>query len=72
MNTLNVLLSQSFKHMTDSEANAKKIVEEYVNGGYDLKKSVISRKVKKGVEYWTVTVDVQHVIEKDAFEINFE
>jgi len=70
MNELNILLGQSFKHMAGSEAAAKRIVEDY-KSQYEIKKSSITKKVKKGMEYWIVTVEVDHVVEKDAFEMYF-
>jgi hypothetical protein len=70
MGELNVLMGQVFKHMSGSEEGAKKIVEDY-RSEYDIKKSSVQRKVKKGVEYWVVTVEVSFISEKDAFDSNF-
>jgi hypothetical protein len=67
---LNVLLGQSFTHMAGSEAAAEKIVEDY-RAHHDIKKSAIQRKVKKGVEFWIVRVEISFVSEKDAFDMNF-
>lgn len=68
--SINVLLGQSFTHMADDEASAKKIVEDYrVN--YDIKKSSIQQKTKKGNTYYIVNVVVTFVSEKDAFDMNF-
>jgi hypothetical protein len=71
MNELNILLGQSFTHMVGSEAQAKQVVESYKRE-YTIKKSTIDKKVKKGQEYWKVTVVVDHVVEKDAFEMYFD
>lgn len=71
MNDLNILLGQSFTHMVGSEQQAKDVVEGYKRE-YTIKKSTISKKVKKGQEYWTVKVEVDHVVEKDAFEMYFD
>lgn len=68
---INILLSQSFTHMTGSEDEAKQIVENYRSGGYEIKKSTVQKKVKKGTEYWIANVIVTHVPEKEAFDQNF-
>jgi hypothetical protein len=70
MGELNVLMGQVFKHMAGSEEGAKKIVEDY-RKEYDIKKSSVQRKVKKGLEHWIVTVEVSFISEKDAFDQNF-
>lgn len=70
MSELNILLGQSFKHLAGSEAAAKKIVEDY-KSKYEIKKSSTTKKIKKGIEYWIVTVEVSHVEEKEAFEMYF-
>jgi hypothetical protein len=70
MNELNILLGQSFSHMAGSEEAAKRIVEDY-KSQYEIKKSLITKKVKKGVEYWVVSVTIDHVVEKEAFEMYF-
>ncbi len=71
MNQLNILLGQSFTHMVGSEQQANSVVENYKKE-YTVKKSTIDKKVKKGQEYWKVTVVVDHVSEKDSFEMYFE
>jgi hypothetical protein len=71
MNELNILLGQSFTHLVGSEQQAKDVVENYKRE-YTIKKSTIDKKVKKGQEYWKVTVVVDHVNEKDAFEMYFD
>jgi hypothetical protein len=71
MDNLNILLGQSFTHMVGSEKQAEEVVEKYKQE-YSVKKSTIDRKVKKGQEYWKVTVVVDHVVEKDAFEQYFD
>jgi len=67
---LNVLLNQSFTHMADTETAANKIVEDY-KAEYTIKKSSITKKVKKGIEYWVVSITVEHVSEKDSYETYF-
>lgn len=62
----NKMIGQSFTHMVDTEAEAEKVVEEY-KAQYVIKKSTITQKVKKEVEYWKVDVVVEHISEKDAF-----
>lgn len=64
---INVLLKQSFTHMAGSEEEGKAIIEKY-REEYDINKSTNHRKVKKGSEYWVVTVEVTHIVEKDAFD----
>ena len=71
MDNLNILLGQSFVHMVGSEKQAKEVVEKYKNE-YTIKKSTIDKKVKKGQEYWKVTVVADHVSEKDAFGMYFD
>jgi hypothetical protein len=71
MNDLNILLGQSFTHMVGSESQAKRVVEDY-KAEYTIKKSTIDKKVKKGMEYWKVTVVIDHVSEKDAFGMYFD
>lgn len=71
MGELNILLGQSFTHMVGSEQQAKDVVEKYKQE-YTIKKSTIDKKVKKDQKYWKVTVVVDHVVEKDAFEIYFD
>lgn len=70
MSNLNILMSQQFVHLTDTEEGAQEIVETYKNG-YTVKQSNIQRKVKKGVEYFVVKVTVTHLEEKDAFDTYF-
>lgn len=69
--SLNLLLGQSFKHMVDSEKEANEVVETY-KSSMNVKKSTIDKKTKKGQEYWVVTVQIDHVVEKDAFELYFD
>lgn len=71
VDNLNILLGQSFTHMVGSEKQAQAVVEKY-KSEYTVKKSTIDKKVKKGQEYWKVTVVVDHVSEKDAFSIYFD
>lgn len=71
MNELNILLGQSFKHMVGSEEQAEAVVEAYKQE-YNVKKSTIDKKVKKGSTYWVVTVQIDHVVERDAFELYFD
>lgn len=71
VSNLNVLLNQSFVHLAGSEEAAKSIVENYKSEYEEIKKSSITKKVKKGIEYWVVSVTVNHIIEKDAFEAYF-
>ncbi|HLO11522.1 MAG TPA: hypothetical protein VK190_04635 [Pseudoneobacillus sp.] len=65
-NSINILLGQSFTHIADSEDAAQTIVEQY-KSEYTVKKSNIVRKIKKGTEYFVVTVVVEHLSEKDGF-----
>jgi hypothetical protein len=57
--------------MAGSEFQAKQIVENYREGGHEIKKSSVTKKVKKGVEYWIANITVTHVAEKEAFDVNF-
>lgn len=68
---LNILLGQSFKHMAGSEEEAVEIVDKY-KSEFNVKKSTIDKKNKKGQEYFIVTVQIDHVVEKDAFELYFD
>lgn len=70
MDSLNILLVQSFNHMAGSEEQAKEIVEDYAKK-HNLKRSQITHKTKKGVEFWIVSVTISHVSEKDAFDMYF-
>lgn len=70
MEEINVFLGQSFSHMAGSEEKANEIVENY-KSKFEVKKSLVQKKVKKGVEYWVVKVDVTFVSEKDAYDQNF-
>lgn len=72
MNELNILIGQSFTHIAGSEKQAEVIVEKYKQEYPTVKKSTIDRKVKKGQEYWKVTVVLDHISEKDAFETYFD
>lgn len=69
--SLNILMAQSFTHMVGSEQEAKTVVEGYKEE-YTIKKSTIDKKTKKGQEYWTVKVEVVHLVEKEAFEMYFD
>lgn len=69
--SINTLLAQSFTHMVGSEENAKAVVEKYKEQ-YTIKKSTTNKKVKKGNEYWVVNVVVEHLPEKEAFDIYFD
>lgn len=71
MGTLNILIGQSFTHIVGSEEQAEQTVEKYKEK-YSVKKSTIDKKVKKGQEYWKVTVIVEHLSEKDAFATYFD
>jgi hypothetical protein len=71
MSALNILLGQSFKHMVGSEEQAEAVVEKY-KSEYTIKKSTIDKKIKKGCEYWVVTVHIDHVVEKEAFSMYFD
>lgn len=69
-NSINVLMGQTFKHLADTEDAAQQIVEQYKEK-FTVKKSNIVRKVKKGTEYFTVQVEIQHLSEKEGFDMYF-
>ncbi len=68
MGHLNILMAQSFTHLVGTEEEGKEVVERY-RKDFEIKKSSLQKKVKKGVEYWVVKVDVTFVNEKEAFDM---
>ena len=70
MNNLDILLEQTFVHMVGSEQQADDVIENY-KSKHSIKKATTDKKVKKGMEYWKVTVVVEHASEKDSFDAYF-